>query len=239
MIINRIILSFALLLFTFSSFAGFSSKEYASHTLKHEANGELEIKPDRAVFPVVFSVEEKTFTKALAMIRSMNDSLMQEAKNVDPDAVSVLPADFYKPGKGNKYSDISFFGGDKNDSNAKFTAYLNIHFKPQYDFWKRSALLAKALDFLKNFAKKYKTDEVSIRHDNAFYEVDNIEQYRKKLLELIYKKARTMAETIAKQEKAKLKIKYVSFDQYISKEIINFNRMVLSIPARIEYTFSY
>lgn len=229
-------LGLALMICPVLAWAGLSSSDYDSQTLKHEVEGELEVKPDRALYPLRITVDTRSYDNSLNKIESLHKTLETQVKALG-ESFNVSPAAFYKPGTYRKKSKLSFFSSDSASTSIRFVSYINVNFKQEHDFWTRARLIAKALDFIESFRKKNKSKTVSINHDDVVYEIDFIEQYRKKLIESIYKKAKNTAEIVAKQENASLQIKYVSFAQHIKKQSVSFNQTILTIPAVIEYSF--
>lgn len=221
------------------SFAGLGSYDKASHRLKYEVKGEMDVRPDKAVFPIVISIKDRSYAESLAQARNIISEIETALKKHDGKIFSLSSLDFYKPDdRMRKSIDLSFFGRNDDMSKTKLVSYLSVSFNDEHAFWDRSKYVAQALDFVKGFSRKYKEDDnKSIFLEEVFYEINNVEQYRESIVKSVYKKARLMADIIAKQEKLKPKIKYVSFEQHIREDVINFSKANLTINAELEYTF--
>lgn len=220
-------------------FAGYGSYDESSHQLKYDVKGEIEVKPDKVIFPIVITLKDKTYNSSLLQAKKVITELETALKNHDSQVFSFSSLDFYKPAnRSGKSIDLSFFGRNDELSTTKLVSYLSINFSSSHAFWDRSKYVADALDLMRVYSKKYKEGEnKSVYLEDAYYEINNIEQYRGTIVESIYSKARLMADIIAKQENLKPKIKFVSFNQNIQKDVINFSKASLTISAVIEYSF--
>lgn len=220
--------------------AGYSFSESDIYKFRYDVKGEINVRPDRAVFPVVITVKAGSYINSLERANQVVADLKSEARALNKDVFSISPADFSRKTKRTSKINLSFFGGDDNKYKAttKLVSFLVVNFTDQHDFSKRSEFIAESLDFVSDFKEKYKANEqVAVYLEDSFYEIANVEQYREKIVSSVYRKAKAMAETIGKHEKVSPKIKEVYFDQYISEEILSFNKAALSISAKIEYAF--
>jgi len=237
--IKTLLITLSTLVYLNPVFAGYGGYDEKSHQLKYDVTGEIEVKPDKAIFPIVITVKEKTYNASLLQAKKIITEIEQALKKYDSQVFTFSSLDFYKPEHRTRKSiDLTFFGRNNEVSTTKLVSYLSINFSSSHEFWERSKYVADALDFIRLHAMKYKEDEArSVSLEDAYYEISNIEQYRGTIVESIYSKARLMADIIAKQENLKPKIKFVSFNQRIQKTVINFSKASLTISAVIEYSF--
>ena len=224
-------------LFVTSSFAGLDYYEKQIHKFKYEVEGEIIVKPNRAVIPVIIDTYDINFEKSLIKAHEILSSTEAELKKWDSKYFSLTPADFFKPAsRGKKILDVSFFGGEKDRKKTKLILYININFSDDQDFWTRAKLLAKAHDYLSTLKTRYKSkDDSSIHIGELFYEIIDAENYRAQIIETIYQKAKVTSSIIERKEKIILEIKHITFDQHIKKDIINFNSASLTINANIQF----
>jgi len=220
-----------------SSFAGLGYYEKKIHKFQYEVEGEIIVKPNRAVIPVIINTSDISFEKSLIKARKILFSTAAGLKKLDSKNFSLSPADFFKPiNKGKKILDVSFFGGEKNLKKTKLILYVNINFNDDHDFWARAELLSKAHDYLSKLKKNNNSkDDSSIYIEETFYEISDAEKYRAQIIESIYQKAKVTASIIENKEKIALEIKHITFDQHINKDIVNFNSASLTINANIEF----
>ncbi len=235
------IFTFLFCLFVFNSvcFAGWSSYERGSYKFTYDIEGEIEVKPDTAVIPLMITVNSKSYSNALKKIKTTVKKVQKDVKALDEKVFSISPSDFYKPQEyGKKLIDVSFFGNGKDSLNAKLVFNIYIAFKDEHTFWKRAEFIAHANDFVLSLSEKFqKNDNISIASNKIYYEISNTEQYRSDIIKSIYSKAQDMANLVAKAESVKLRVDEVKFDQHIKMEVINFSRTCLNINAQINFTF--
>lgn len=222
-------------------FAGWSSYEGESYKFTYDVEGEIEVKPDTAVLPLIITVNSKSYSESLKKVRTMIDGIQKDVTALNEKVFSISPSDFYKPEEYGKDSfDVSFFGGKDDSLHAKLVFNIYIAFNKEHDFWKRAEFIAKANDYASSLSKKFdKNDQISIEIEKIYYEISNIEQYRSEIIKSIYTKAQSMAKIVAQAEKVELRVDEVKFDQHIKTEVINFNRASLSINAQINFTFDH
>lgn len=67
--------------------------------------------------------------------------------------------------------------------------------------------------------------------------IENVEQYRTQIVELLYTKAKEVAEFIAQQEDISPHMKEVTFGQTVQEEIVNIHKGSVSLDASILFTF--
>lgn len=236
---NIVFIAVLFLMFVKPGVAGLGSYDKAPHRLKYEVKGEVDVSPDKAVFPIVITIKAPSYAESLVQAKNIISDIESALEKHDSKIFSLSSLDFFKPDdRMRKSIDLSFFGRNDDVSKTKLVSYLSVSFNPEHAFWDRSKYVAEALDFVKGFSKKYMEDDnKSIYLEDVFYEINNVEQYRELIVESVYKKARLMADIIAKQEKLKPKIKYVSFEQRIREDVINFSKANLTINAEIDYMF--
>lgn len=216
-----------------------SSYRSESYKFTYEVEGEIEVKPDTAVLPLVIKVRAKSYSDSLKQARQLLDDINKDVKALGSDVFSLTPSDFFKPqGGGRKLLDVSFFGGGDDEPQAMLVFNIYVAFKDDHNFWKRAEFMAKGNDFVASLEKKYeKNDKITVSPKKTYYEISEIERYRGDIIKSIYSKAHEMAAIVAEAEGVKLRVDKVTFDQRINKEVINFSRASLSINARIEFTF--
>jgi len=220
--------------------AGFSSgNRNAFYKFSYEVQGEIEVKPDTAVLPLVITVRAKSNTDALNQAKQLLTAVTQEVKALGSEVFSSSPSDFFKPQNGNrKMVEVSFFKANEEETQAKMVFNIYVTFKEEHDFWQRAGFMAKANDFVAALEKKYqKNERINASSQDTYYEISDIERYRGEIIRSIYAKAHNMAEIVAKAEGTTLKVDQVTFDQRIKSEVINFNRESLSLDARIGFVF--
>ncbi len=220
-------------------FAGLDYSEKSQHKFRYEVKGEIIVKPDRAIFPIIITVQSKSYKFSLQNANKIVSALKSDTKKLDNEVFSISSSDFFKKHKRRKKINLSFWGDDnKNAAKTKYIAYLIVKFNNTVTFEDRAKYIAESLDFINNFKKKYIKDEnTSIYQEGSFYEIDNVEQFREKIVNSVYQKAKLMADIVGKYEGLVPVIKEVYFDQGIIEDIINFNSASLSINAKLEYTF--
>lgn len=230
---------FCLFIFNSVCFAGWGSYEKDSYKFTYDIEGEIEVKPDTAVLPLIITVNSKSYSESLKKIKTLIKSVQKDVKTLNEKVFSMSPSDFYKPNEyGRKLMDVSFFGNDKDSLNTKLVTNIYITFKDEYNFWKRAEFIAQANDFALSLSKKFdKNDKISISSKKIYYEISDTEQYRSDIIKSIYSKAQNMATVVAKAEGVKLRVDEVKFDQHIKMDVINFNRACLNINAQINFTF--
>ncbi len=220
---NYNVFTFLLCLFVFNSvcFAGLGSYEGDSYKFTYEIEGEIEVKPDTAVLPLIITVNSKSYSNALKKIKITVEKVQKDVNALNEKVFSMSPSDFYKPREyGKKLIDVSFFGNGKNSLNAKLVFNIYIAFKDEHNFWKRAEFIAQANDFVLSLSKKFeKKDNISIASNKIYYEISNTEQYRSDIIKSIYSKAQDMANLVAKAEGVKLRVDEVKFDQHIKMEV--------------------
>ena len=226
------------------SYAGLESgSEYDSsikykHAFRYEMKGELEVKPNRAHFPVTVRTEASSYSVALNISQTVLNDLTKSLKDINEPSFSISPTDFFKPLDYSKKIDISMFKNDDKTFTSNLNLFLTVNFAEEDDFWTRAGKIARALDFLEKFSKKFdKNDKISVHKEPEFYEIHNKENYREDIVNSIYAKAKKVADVIALKEGKKAVIKEVKFDQYIKEDISNFNRALLTIDANMEFVF--
>ncbi len=221
------------------AFAGLDYYEKSKHKFRYEVKGEIIVKPDRAIFPIIITVQSKSYKLSLQRANEIVSVLKLDTSKLDNKVFSISPSDFFKKHKRRKKINLSFWGeDDKNVAKTKYIAYLIVKLNNNVTFENRAKYIAESLDFIHKFKGKYIKDEnTTIYQEGSFYEIDNLEQYRKKIVSSIYQKAKSMAEIVGKHENVSPVIKEVYFDQHIIEDIVNFNSAYLSINAKIEYGF--
>ncbi|GBC61821.1 hypothetical protein DENIS_2783 [Desulfonema ishimotonii] len=220
-------------------FAGLNYYEEKVHKFNYTVEGEIEIKPDKAVFPIILTIQGNSYADSLKNTQRITHQIISELKQLDNTVFTASPSDFFKQrDRGKTLLDVSFWRNDENKPESKLIFNIYVNFKTDHTFWQRAEFLAEAHDFIDRFIKRYKEDEtVSVYPEETYYEIDRIEQYREEIIRSIYEKAKTMADIIASEEKVNLDIRQVTFGQHIVKEILNFNRASLTINADIEFAF--
>ncbi len=214
-------------------------ESYAYHKLKYEINGEIEVKPDRAHFPLIVSARGETYQASLRnatrVLEQLKDALQQENKS----HFIISPADFFESDKSLKRMlKVTFFGKDKDEASTNLTLCLTVKFEDKNDFWDRADSVAQALDFLDDFMKAHdRKENIALSREAMFYEVDNKEQFREEIVQIIYSKAKKVADVIGQNEGREPKVREVKFDQNIREDILNFNKALLSIDATMEFSF--
>lgn len=221
-----------------SAQAGLSYSDSESHKFRYDVKGEITVRPDRAVFPVMITAKSKSYQQSLQLANQLLLDFKEDSKKLDNGVFSITSENFYRNNKRSKIN-LSFFGdGDDNRAATKLVAFLVVDFKDKHDFDARAKYIAEALDFIDGFsAKSRAADHVSVVVEDSFYEISDVEQYREQIVSSVYNKAKLMAGIIAKNEKMTPGIREVFFDQYIGEDIINFNKASLFINAKIEYGF--
>ncbi len=237
-LISGILLLFSITL-TQQCFAGLDYNEKNSHRFKYAVKGEINIKPDRAVFPVTVTVNSKSYVKSFEDASKLIAGFKLEIKKLNNKIFSISPSNFFKKRKYKKKFNVSFFGDDdENIAKTRLIAFLIIKFEPNHNFQQRAQFIAESLDFINKFKTQHKNNKkVTIYQEDSFYEINNVERFREEIVSSVYNKAKNMAQIIGKHENITPTIKEVYFDQYINEDIINFNNASLSINAKIEYTF--
>lgn len=223
-----------------SSFAGYESSRWSdSHKFTYEVEGEIEVKPDVAVVPLIISVNSKSYSESLGQARQLLDGIKKGVAELGSSVFSATPSDFFKPqGGGRKLLDVSFFGGGDEQLQAALVFNIYVTFKPEHDFWQRAEFMAKANDFVVDLEKKHKkSDKIVISPREIYYEIHDVEKYRLEIVKSIYSKAHQMSSIVAEAEGVNLRVDEVTFDQRINKEVINFSRASLRINSRIEFSF--
>lgn len=163
---NKFIASLLLLLFAQYAVAGMNYYESQSHQFRYEVKGEVNIKPDTAVFPVTITVESESYQQALQKAQQLAAEFKTSAGKLNRKFFTVSSADFFKRHqRGKKLSlSVSFFdSSSEEDASAKLVSVLSIGFKADQDFDQRAGLIAEALDFVRGFKKRYeKNDKISV-----------------------------------------------------------------------------
>lgn len=235
------ILSLLLLATSQHLHAGYSSSESKYYKFRYDVRGEIEVRPDRAVFPLIIKARAVSYERSLNAANQVVNQLDTEARKLDADKFSVDTNDYARETRRRSKINLSFFGNDSDDkkrATSRVVSYLVLYFSDADDFSRRATLVAKALDFINAFNSSYEDNRfISISSDEVFYEISDVEQYREQVVSSVYQKARNMAAVIGKQEKLKPVIKDVHFDQHITEEILSFNKAALSVGAKIEYRF--
>ncbi|MBU2714188.1 SIMPL domain-containing protein, partial [Zooshikella harenae] len=212
--------------------------EMYKHNFQYDIEGEIEVKPDVAYLPVTIQTMDKSYTTALSQSKTVLDKLFEELNALNEPSFSISPADFFKPKKYAKKIDITFFDKREEDVNSNLNVYLIIDFAEKDSFWLKAKKIAVALDFMQGFSKNYESDDnITVTGKDIYYEVNNKEQYREKIVKIIYIKAKKVAELIGSSEKKKIAIKEAKFDQHIKEDIPDFNKARLSIGASIIFAF--
>jgi len=133
---------------------------------------------------------------------------------------------------------VTFFGKDKDEASTNLTLCLTVKFEDKNDFWDRADSVAQALDFLDDFMKAHdRKENIALSREAMFYEVDNKEQFREEIVQIIYSKAKKVADVTDQNEGREPKVREVKFDQNIREDILNFNKALLSIDATMEFSF--
>jgi hypothetical protein len=220
-------------------YAGYGSSEGSSyHKFQYDIKGEIEIKPDYALFPFIVTVESKDFKSSLMKAKKIISEVEKKLKTLGKPNLSISSADFFEPHEYKKRIYSSFFGEQKGKAKAQISSYFAIKFSEEDKFWDRAQYIASALDFLKGCKIKFEgADKIKFTYEEAVYHIENAEEYREKIVKSIYSKAKKAANIIAKQENKKPIIKEIKFDQMIIQEILNFNKASLSLDATIEFGF--
>ncbi len=153
-----------LIIFSTNSYAGLKSDGYDSsfkykHIFKYEINGEIEIKPNRAHFPITIQTEATSYSEALNKSKTALNDLKKSLVKANKPSFKISPSDFFKPREYSKKINLSFFEKDENVSKSKLNLYFSIEFAETDDFWARANKVADALDFLAKFSSKYKKKE--------------------------------------------------------------------------------
>ncbi len=219
--------------------AGLGYSREKTINFDYKVVGEIEIKPDKAVFPITITTNGKSYIDSLGAIRDIINEMTKELKKLDHTIFTSSPSDFFKPyDKGRKFLDVSFFSGERSRARSKLVFNIYVNFTRNHSFWQRAEFLAAAHDFIARFVIKYEKDEyATVSMEDVYYEIVNVEQYRDEIIRSIYKKAKIMADIISKEEKVKLEVRQVMFDQRIDKEILNFNRASLTINANLDFGY--
>ncbi|MCP4347592.1 MAG: hypothetical protein GY795_18970 [Desulfobacterales bacterium] len=215
-----------------------SSYQSESYKFTYEVEGEIEIKPDAAVLPLIITVRSVSYSESLKKLRQLLEGFSKNVKTLGEDVFSSTPSDFFKSQDSGRKLNVSFFGGNNDKYRAKLVFNIYVTFKDEHNFWQRAEFMAKANDFVASSEKKFeKNDKISVSSENIYYEISDMERYRGDIIKSVYSKAQEMAKIVAEAEGVKLRVDEVAFDQRINKEVINFSRASLGINARIKFTF--
>ena len=220
-------------------FAGYD-RTYDSRQFQYEITGEIQVKPDFALFPVTIATDAKTFDGSLKKAKDVFTGIETDLKQVDPTHFSLSPFDFERSPEQHKMLDahISFFKREENTSKTQLYFYLRVQFTHDHSFWERAQLLATALDFLtKQIAGFEKDKTLDVHYGEVSLHVEQKEQYREQIIYSMYAKAKKFAEVVAAHEQVIPVIKEIRAGQTIRQEILNINNASLSLDADIIFQF--
>ncbi len=207
-------------------------------SLEYEVTEAMEVQPDKAVFPFELRVSAADFTAAAASAHRIFTEMEQDLKKLDAARLSLSPADFRRDGSyGRKSDSFSLFKDDKRPvAMIQLDFLLTARLTGITDSWERINLTARAMDFLKNRAERFKKQEdTGFYYEYAGYDVENPQLYRDRIVQAIHANARGMADMTAGLEGRKAVMKTVEFGKDIRVKVVDMNRAFLSMDARMVF----
>lgn len=213
--------------------AGYGSGRYYNN-FKYKVDGEIAVKPDIASYPVIVTIDSRSYKRSLSSAKRIISGISKDLKKLGKNEYSISTTNFFRSKKYSKIK-VTFFGGNKEKRRTKMIFNINVNFKDTHDFWKRAALIAEILDFIKSAQRRYSNDTIKISQGERYFHINNVEKFRKDIISSIYKKAKTTASVIETNEKRKLKIVHITFGQNIKKSFLGFDKATLSLDANIEF----
>ncbi len=95
---------FFLFLTTSTSFAGWGYSGKRDLKFNYKVEGEIEIKPDKAIFPIIITTHGNSYIDSLNTTRNITNEITDELKKLDNTIFTSSPSDFFKPRGAVKFS---------------------------------------------------------------------------------------------------------------------------------------
>jgi len=223
------------ILLSSSCYAEYGRGRYSSFNedKKYIVKGEIEALPDSAVIKLVIKMESGSYEKSSKKLQELYSSIKERLQLIDKTHFSIHPSNISTREKSYKKSK-AFFGSEES---YKISIELNLKIKLfPMDFWKRSELISKVIDFLVKEQKLLKEkDNLSLYFEEPSYLVENIEKYRSAIIESVYGKSKKIMDKIAEREGKTVVVKKMSFSPEIEQRVIDMQKAYLSIDVNIEF----